>query len=217
MRYEEVVEKFKANKALAIISEKDIPSGKQITVSNGTILTCYNKGTIQYQGKNIEETRAFLGETTSCKNNKIFIVYGHDKDAKNQLELLLRRWGLDPILLDQQASKGNTIIEKLEECTNDVGYAIVLATPDDKGHRKGAEDEKKSRVRQNVVLELGMLITKIGREKIAILLQDDGDFERPSDIHGLMYIPFKESIEEVKTDLIKELATQGYSIDPKCL
>ena len=64
---------------------------------------------------------------------------------------MLRRWDLDPIILDQQASGGQTIIEKLEEYSSEVGYAIVLATPDDKGKSKN-EESLKARVRQNVVL-----------------------------------------------------------------
>ena len=60
-------------------------------------------------------------------------MYGHDEIARTQLEALLRRWDLEPIILDQQASGGQTIIEKLEEYGADVGYAIVLATPDDDG------------------------------------------------------------------------------------
>ena len=72
--------------------------------------------------------------------------------------------------LDQQASAGQTIIEKLEEYGSDVGYAIVLATPDDEGKAK-SESTYKSRVRQNVVLELGMFLSKLGREKVAILIE----------------------------------------------
>jgi len=49
---------------------------------------------------------------------------------------MLRRWGLEPLILDQLPSKGQTIIEKLEEYTAGVGFAVVLATPDDEGHRK---------------------------------------------------------------------------------
>jgi predicted nucleotide-binding protein len=43
---------------------------------------------------------------------------------------MLRRWDLEPVILDQLPSKGQTIIEKLDECRQDVGFAVVLATPD---------------------------------------------------------------------------------------
>lgn len=145
-------------------------------------------------------------------NRKVFVVYGHDDIARTQLEAMLRRWDLDPIILDQQASGGQTIIEKLEECGSDVGYAIVLATPDDEGKAK-SETNYRSRVRQNVVLELGMFLAKLGREKVAILLKEAPDFERPSDIQGLVYIPFQNKVDEVAISLIRELTRQGYSID----
>lgn len=119
---------------------------------------------------------------------------------------------MEPIILDQKASSGKTIIEKLEEYSKDVGYAIVLATPDDDGKSK-SEDAYKSRVRQNVVLELGMFLAKLGREKVVILLKNTENFEKPSDIHGLIYIPFKDKVEEVTTSLIRELTRQGYNID----
>lgn len=216
MRYDEIIEKLSKHKTFTNTT-KDISSGKQIIISNGTKINCYTNGNILYQGTNEEEIKAFLGETTSCKNNKIFVVYGHDKNAKDQLELLLTKWNLEPIILDKQSSGGQTIIEKLEGYTSDVGYAIVLATPDDMGHRKDAADEIKPRVRQNVVLELGMFLSKLGRKKVAILLKEEKNFEHPSDIHGLVYISFKDHIEEAKISLAKELIDQGYNIDRDCL
>ena len=129
---------------------------------------------------------------------------------------MLRRWDLKPIILDQVASGGKTIIEKLEEYSADVNYAIVLATPDDEG-KCLTEEKMKKRVRQNVVLELGMFLSKLGREKVAILLKEADEFERPSDIEGLIYIPFKNNVEEAKVSLAKELAEQNYQIDTKNL
>ena len=76
------------------------------------------------------------------------MVYGHDTTARTQLEAMLRRWELDPLILDQLPSEGQTLIEKLEKyAQSDVGFAVVLATPDDKGHAAGKQDEKKFRAR----------------------------------------------------------------------
>ena len=122
-------------------------------------------------------------------------MYGHDNDAKTQLEVMLRRWKLDPLILDQLPSEGATIIEKLEKYTSKVGFAVVLATPDDEGHRVAHSDEKVYRARQNVVLELGMLLARLGRSRVAILLKDPGQMERPSDIQGLIYISFKQNLQ----------------------
>lgn len=151
-------------------------------------------------------------------NRKIFVVYGHDEPARNQLDAMLRRWGLEPIILDQLPSKGLTIIEKLEDYTEDVGFGVVLATPDDIGYPKAHEDQKAFRARQNVVMELGMLLVKLGRPRVAILLGSQVAMERPSDIQGLIYIPFKDNLQKEAGPLLaKEMAEQGYVIDVKNL
>ena len=76
----------------------------------------------------------------------------------------------------------------------EVDFAIVLATPDDEGYRMGHPDEKAYRARQNVVLEMGMLLAKLGRENVAILLKTQEEMERPSDITDLIYVPFRDNI-----------------------
>ncbi len=213
MTFEEIKAKFEKCSTVSIVDIKDIQYGKCISLSNGGKINCFTSGKYTVQGKAQDETNAILeGRTAVCANRKIFVVYGHDEIARTQLEALLRRWDLEPIILDQQASAGQTIIEKLEEYTADVGYAIVLATPDDEGKAK-SEPAAKSRVRQNVVLELGMFLAKLGRERVAILLKEAPDFERPSDIQGLIYIPFQNRVDEVSLNLIRELTRQGYTID----
>lgn len=212
MTYEIIKEKLQGCKSFHIVEEKDAGNSRQIRLNNGAVINCFANGNHNVQGKNIQEVKNFLESNSSSGNRKVFVVYGHDEIARTQLEALLRRWDLDPIILDQQASSGQTIIEKLEEYGSDVGYAIVLATPDDEGKSKD-EPEYKSRVRQNVVLELGMFLSKLGRERVAILLKESTNFEKPSDIQGLIYIPFQNKVDEVAISLIRELTRQGFSID----
>ena len=193
-------------------------SGTQLRLENGAIVNVYDSGRVHCQGKNQEEVSALFGGTPcsipAAKSDKIFVVYGHDTTAREQLELLLRRWDLEPVILDQLPSEGQTIIEKLENYTDQVGFAVVLATPDDEGHRSGRSDEKSYRARQNVVLELGMLLAKLGRSKVAILLKQQDRMERPSDIQGLIYIPFKDDLlKDAGVLLAKEMDAQGYRID----
>lgn len=212
MTYEQICKKILACDSFSVVEVKDVQYGKSIKLNNGGIINSFNTGKYSIQGKNQDQIRAVLEGTSPVANKKVFVVYGHDDTAKLQLEALLRRWDLEPIILDQQASAGQTIIEKLEEYGSDVGYAIILATPDDEGKAK-TETEYKSRVRQNVVLELGMFLAKLGREKVAILLKETTNFEKPSDIQGLVYIPFQNRVDEVAINLIRELARQGYNID----
>lgn len=66
---------------------------------------------------------------------------------------------------------------------------------------------------KTVVLELGMMLTLLGRKNVAILMKQQDNMERPSDIQGLLYIPFKDSLQkDAGTFLAKEMATQGYQI-----
>ena len=212
MTYEEIIGKIENCRKFSVVEIKEIPHGKSIRLSNGGIINCYNSGSHTVQGKAQAEVKSVIEGDATADSKKIFVVYGHDEIARTQLEAMLRRWDLEPIILDQQASGGQTIIEKLEEYGADVGYAIVLATPDDEGKAK-AETTYKSRVRQNVVLELGMFLAKLGRNRVAILLKEAADFERPSDIQGLIYIPFQNKVDEVSISLIRELSRQGYKID----
>lgn len=212
MTYEEIKTKLENCRMFSVLEEKQVGSGTQIKLNNGAIVNCFRNGNHNIQGKNQQEVKEYLKDAQTVINKKVFVVYGHDEIAKTQLEAMLRRWDLEPIILDQRASAGQTIIEKLEECGSEVGYAIVLATPDDEGKAK-SETTYKSRVRQNVVLELGMFLSKLGREKVAILLKEATDFEKPSDIQGLIYIPFQNKVDDASISLIRELSRQGYKID----
>jgi len=60
-----------------------------------------------------------------------------------------------------------------------------------------------------------MVLARLGRERVAIIHK--GSVELPSDIHGLIYIPFEERIEEVTPSLFKELENAGYAPDPSAL
>lgn len=190
--------------------------GTVLKLVNGCIVNCWDTGKLNCQGKNTKEIEELLlGKNSEQREEKrkVFVVYGHDMNARTQLEAMLRRWDLEPLILDQLVSSGQTIIEKLEEYTSQVDFGIVLATPDDIGFVKGKEEQKKYRVRQNVVLELGMLLASIGRSKTAILLSQAEEMESPSDIQGLIYIPFKDNVEETKLSLAKEMKNNGYDID----
>ena len=212
------------SKGFQIVEEKRTGNGLGTVykLSTGCLINCWDTGKVNCQGKNKEPVEELLlnksisppiqSEKTSI-NKKVFVVYGHDGNARTQLEAMLRRWELEPLILDQLVSAGQTVIEKLEEYTSQVNFGIVLATPDDIGYAKEDEAKKKYRVRQNVVLELGMLLSKIGRERVAILLSQAEDMESPSDILGLLYMPFKDNVEEAKLSLAKEMQNNGYALD----
>ena len=146
---------------------------------------------------------------TSMDKSKVFIVHGHDNAAKESVARFVEKIGLKAIILHEQASSGNTIIEKIEENTN-VGFGIVLYTPCDVGAPKGEKDQLKARARQNVIFEHGYLIGKIGRKNVCALVK--GDIETPNDISGVVYIKMDEG-DGWKFAVAKEMKKSGYDVD----
>jgi predicted nucleotide-binding protein len=144
--------------------------------------------------------------------NKVFIVHGHDGAVKLAVADTLKKLELDYIILHEQPDQGKTIIEKLETYSEDVdlGYAVVLLTPDDVGKSKEDKDEPKSRARQNVVFELGYFISKLGRARVRALYSKG--VELPSDYQGVLYTLLDDA-GAWRYELADELEAAGFSID----
>lgn len=170
---------------------------------------------ISYQAKNYppkeNATFSILSSMNIVKNNKkVFIVHGHDNEAKQELARVLEKSDFEAIILHEQPNSGKTIIEKIERYT-DVGYAIVLYTECDKGRDKNVPiEQEKSRARQNVVFEHGYLIAKLGRDHVCALVK--GDVETPGDISGVVYVPMDEN-GAWKMQLAKDMQDVGLPVD----
>lgn len=150
-------------------------------------------------------------EVDSPNVKSVFIVHGHDDGMKQSVARTLEKLGLMPIILHEQPDSGKTIIEKFVRDA-DVGFAVVLLSPDDMGYKKDDGAEKaKPRARQNVILELGYFVGRLGRDKVMALKRGD-DLELPSDLSGVVYTPFDDhGAWEMK--LLKELKAAGYNVD----
>jgi predicted nucleotide-binding protein len=138
---------------------------------------------------------------------KVFVVHGHDEGAREAVARFLHQIGFEEIILHEQASRSRTVIEKVE-AHGDVGFAVVLLTPDDEGCVKGGTPQP--RPRQNVLLELGYFVGRLGRERVCALKR--GDLEIPSDWRGVVADPFDEA-GAWKQTIAKELEAAGYEID----
>ena len=101
--------------------------------------------------------------------NDVFIVHGHDEGARNAVARFVEKLGLKASILDEQVNRGQTIIEKFEREASNAGFAIVLLTPDDVGAPKDHKDKLQPRARQNVILELGYFLHRLGRERVCVL------------------------------------------------
>ena len=143
-------------------------------------------------------------------NNKVFIVHGHDNEAKQELARTLEHGGFDAIILHEQPDFGRTIIEKIERFA-DVCYAVVLYTECDLGRDKNdSVDNERYRARQNVVFEHGYLIGKLRRDHVTALVK--GDVETPGDISGVVYTEMDKA-GAWKMQLARNMQDVGLDID----
>ncbi|WP_447892191.1 TIR domain-containing protein [Pseudomonas marginalis] len=140
-------------------------------------------------------------------NRKVFLVHGHDEGAREAVARFFERLHFKVIILHEQANQGGTIIEKIEQY-GDVGFAVVLLTPDDEGCKKG--DTPMPRARQNVLLELGYFMGRLGRKRVSALKRANVDL--PTDFAGMVWIPFDDAAGW-QLALARELKAAGYDID----
>lgn len=166
----------------------------------------------------LTETHSFTTKAATTKhvNNKVFVVHGHNENAKNNLDIFLRENGLEPIVLHRQADEGLTIIEKFEK-HSEVGYAFILLTPDEIAYLKNEENKpdgernKEYRARPNVIFEFGYFIGKLGRARVCCL--HTGNVSLPSDVNGMIYKGFNNNnIEEAGYSILKDLRAAGYDV-----
>lgn len=159
-----------------------------------------------------EQCRALLSASEPVYSRRVFIVHGRDDALKSEAARFLERLGLIPVILHEQVDAGRAIFAKLQDELADVGFALVLLTPDDEGGLRGS-GVSAGRARQNVIFEHGLLIGRLGPERVCCVMR--GEVEVPSDLAGFVYkeIPAGRSLETIALDLARELREAGYPVD----
>ncbi|RZZ88370.1 TIR domain-containing protein [Pseudoxanthomonas winnipegensis] len=202
----------KSSQALSKYENDNIPAGVIMFVSPSDVIS-YERHAQDITVQVFDEARTTIAPKELPKSaanrdlSKVFIVHGRDDLAKADVARFVERLGFEAIILHEQASSGQTIIEKIEAHTN-VGFAVVLYTPCDIGGF--ANEPQRPRARQNVVFEHGYLIGKLGRHNVSALVK--GDVEIPNDISGVVYVPLDQT-GAWRVALAKELRTAGYPVD----
>lgn len=166
----------------------------------------------------ISKDTPYISDKIKFFGNKVFIVHGHDESTKQSVARFLEKLDLNVVILHEEPDKGRTIIEKLEANSSEVeiGYAVVLLTPDDRGKSVSkigktiSKPTLRSRARQNVVFELGYFIAKLGRERVRALYVEG--VELPSDYKGVLYTKLDDS-DSWKLGLAREIKAAGIDLN----
>lgn len=116
------------------------------------------------------------------KERRIFISHGRSKDWLEVQAYIEKDIKIQTLELAQEPNKGRTVLQKLTEEADRCSYAVIVMTGDDD------LGEGSPRVRENVMHEIGFFQGKYGLQNVTLLYEEDTNI--PSNIHGLVYIPF---------------------------
>ena len=140
---------------------------------------------------------------------RVFLVYGHDKQspgATDKVHLYLSDdLGLEVIRVDTTNLLGaisDGLVDKMRDCR----AVVSICTPDDQWA------SSKFQPRLNVVLEMGIAMGLGGGVEKLCVLKHEGIEKLPSDLDGVMYIPFSEDVSGCFANLRKRLAQIGVKI-----
>ncbi len=151
-----------------------------------------------------------LTDTTHTDCKKVFIVCRKDEEAKQTVARFIEELGLEVIIIDEQPSGAKTRIEMLETYSEDVGFTVVLLTPDSIDKSKTGLTKCNSRSSQDVILQLGFMMGKHGRNQICFLSR--GEFDLPPSLDGVNPVMMDYN-NGWKFDLLQEMKISGMFFD----
>ncbi len=125
----------------------------------------------------------------NTRSKKLTVFVGSASEAANidrQVRSILDKLEVSVLSWRELCGPGDVLIDRLLSVCGRVDAAIFIASPDDLTEYRGG----KSRApRDNILLEIGMCLSRLGRKRVLIVHYPDphGNFPRlPSDLDGLI-------------------------------
>jgi predicted nucleotide-binding protein len=122
----------------------------------------------------------------AVRPQRVFISHGRSEDWQQVQSHIERDLKIHTLELAQEPNRGRTVLQKLTEESDRCSYAVVVMTGDDEIPGDAP------RARQNVMHEIGFFQGKFGIPGVCLLYEEGTDI--PSNIHGLVYIPFPKGL-----------------------
>jgi hypothetical protein len=142
--------------------------------------------------------------TVSVERRRVHVVHDRDEAMKQQVVQTLQKLGLEPVVLREQPNQGKTLLGEFSQYS-DVTFAVVLLSPED-------VSAVTSRANQNVVLELGFFLGKLGSKNVLPIFRDVKGFVLPEEITGVTYAKF-DGEGTWRYKLTKGLQNCGFRVD----
>lgn len=164
----------------------------------------FSRGQVETLARDIDqifELRASVQHATPQVHvapRRVFITHGRSRDWYDVQSHIEHDLGLKTMELSQEASKGKTIIEKLESGTTDCDSAVIIMSGDD------TDGDGTPRVRENVMHEIGYFHGAYGRSQV-VLLHEEG-VSVPTNLGGIVYVAYpKGFVKATFGELDREL------------
>jgi predicted nucleotide-binding protein len=148
----------------------------------------YSRDQLAALARDIEqifETRAhseLAAPEPTPREARVFLSHGRAADWREVQAYIEHDVGLRTLELAQEPNLGRTVLQKLEQESQKCTSAVIVMTGDD------ADAEGNLRARENVLHEVGYFQARYGLRAVCLLHEEGVGL--PSNIHGLVYIPF---------------------------
>lgn len=147
---------------------------------------------------------------------RIIVVSGTDELMKQTITGALKKLGLAAVVMSEEPRQGKKIVDRFQDYA-DVGFAVVLLSPDMYVYPKGDEATKRERIpNQDVTIMFGFLLGKLGKEKVHAFYRESSNFRFPREFEGVKFTALDDR-DSWKHALIRELNSNGYTVDSERL
>lgn len=141
---------------------------------------------------------------------RVFLIYGHDHGAHEDVEAFLSKHGIKVIRLGDGVVLGAEIAQGLVASMNECGAFVALCTPDDQVDKDG---QAIFQPRLNVLLEIGLAMgLSRGLQRLLLVQRWGPEPEHqavlPSDLAGVLTLRFRE-ISQALPELRRQLESIG--------
>ncbi len=135
----------------------------------------------------------------------VVVMHGLDVAVLHLAVRTLERCTGRPVLvLPEAAEPGSTMLETFEAMALETSFVVVILTADNGTESAGATNPRRGP--QDLGFELGYLLARFGRERVAVLVAPEVDI--PSDAFGVAYIRL-DGGDEWRLALGRELQAAG--------
>lgn len=158
-----------------------------------------------------------IAPTPNGTPRRIIVVSGTDEKMKQTLTAALRKLGLASVVMSEEPNQGKKIIDRFAKEYADIGFAVVLLSPDVYVYPKGEEATKRQRTpSMDVALMFGFLLGKLGKDKVLAFYRETANFAFPMSYEGVKFTALDDR-DTWKLSLIRELTGCGYTVDAERL